>query len=174
MPESRDTEGLPKEAPWPVRRGLTASCSACMITSTLSAPNDTPSAPVAQRVIVCGSRTWDDEFWLASRLAQLPAGSVIVQGGARGADRIAQKAARRLGFKVERFPADWETHGKAAGPIRNQQMLDAGADLVLAFWDGDSRGTQDMVTRAKLALVPVEIIYPRKFAIVREGSQQPR
>jgi hypothetical protein len=61
------------------------------------------------------------------------------------------------------FPADWETHGRAAGPIRNQAMLDEGKPyLVIAFWDGKSKGTLDMISRATRAGVPVKIVPPRK------------
>ena len=58
---------------------------------------------------------------------------------------------------VEVFYADWDKHGKAAGPIRNQQMVDARPDAVLAYWDGQSRGTLDTITRAAKAGIPVFI-----------------
>ena len=58
---------------------------------------------------------------------------------------------------METHPADWSTHGRAAGPIRNQQMVDRGADICLAFPTSSSIGTWDCVRRAKAAGIPVEI-----------------
>lgn len=69
---------------------------------------------------------------------------VIVQGEARGADRLAKLAAQRLNMKCEGYPADWDKHQKAAGPIRNRQMAEVAHGL-LAFWDGESKGTADMI-----------------------------
>tara|TARA_Y100000310_G_scaffold244963_1_gene249880 strand:+ start:4034 stop:4294 length:261 start_codon:yes stop_codon:yes gene_type:complete len=75
-----------------------------------------------------------------------------------GADQMARQVCTELGIKVERFPADWHLYGRAAGVLRNQQMLDEGKpDLVLAFHDEleSSKGTADMVRRAKKAGVEV-------------------
>jgi hypothetical protein len=72
---------------------------------------------------------------------------------ASGADSLAHEAARDQGRRCEVFHADWERHGKAAGPIRNQAMIDAGADLVIAFPGG--RGTADLIRRARKAGIPV-------------------
>jgi hypothetical protein len=78
----------------------------------------------------------------------------IIQGGARGADRLAFIWAGRQLIQTETFLADWKTHGKAAGPIRNQRMIDEGKpDLVVAFPGG--KGTADMVRRAKAAGIEV-------------------
>ena len=82
---------------------------------------------------------------------------VVIQGGARGADQIAREwcIARKIAYV--NYPADWTVHGKAAGPIRNQQMIDRGRpDRVLAFSGG--KGTADMIARANRAGVPVELI----------------
>lgn len=106
------------------------------------------------RIIVCGGRDYDDaETVTAVIMALHPDVVTIVHGDAPGADSLARMVGTGLGFEVEHHPADWKRHGKAAGPIRNQQMLDAGADLVIAFPGG--RGTADMVKRAKGAGVPV-------------------
>ena len=111
------------------------------------------------RVIVCGSRTWDDADVIRERLDRLPADVTIVQGGARGADRIAWMWAGEAGVAFETYPADWDGDGRAAGPIRNQKMLDSGADLVIAFRsEGESRGTDHMCSIAARRGVPVEII----------------
>ena len=74
--------------------------------------------------------------------------TIIISGCARGADTLGIEWAEARGIEVGRFPADWDTHGRAAGPIRNQRMLDEGKpDLVVAFPGG--RGTADMVRRAR-------------------------
>lgn len=106
------------------------------------------------RVIVCGGRDYDDETTVIEVLSALdPTAVTIVHGAARGADKLAASVARGFGHYVQPYPADWKRHGKAAGPIRNQQMLDAGADLVIAFPGG--RGTAHMVEIARAAGVPV-------------------
>lgn len=83
----------------------------------------------------------------------------IVHGGAFGADYLARECALDyLGWREEIHNPDWNAHGKAAGPIRNEEMAKAGADLCLAFWDGKSRGTLDMITRAVKHGIPVRIV----------------
>jgi len=68
----------------------------------------------------------------------------IVEGGAKGVDASACYFAEKVyGFPTKRFSADWETHGKAAGPIRNRQMAEY-ADALLLIWDGKSRGSANM------------------------------
>jgi hypothetical protein len=76
--------------------------------------------------------------------------TVLIAGGARGADTLAEEWAKAQGIQCEVYMADWEGLGRKAGPIRNQQMLDEGKpDLVIAFPGG--RGTADMVRRAREA-----------------------
>ncbi len=76
--------------------------------------------------------------------------SFLIQGGARGADYFAWEWANERGVMCGSYPADWDAHGKRAGPIRNQQMIDEGKpDGVVAFPGG--RGTKDMVDRAEKA-----------------------
>lgn len=79
---------------------------------------------------------------------------MILHGGARGADRLADIIARALGFEVEVYPADW-TLGKYAGILRNLEMLDSKPDLVIAFWDGSSRGTKHTMDAAFKRGIPV-------------------
>lgn len=98
------------------------------------------------RVLVTGSRDWPDPETVfealdivdAARLGGEPA--TLVHGGATGADRIADGWARAHGWTVEVHPADWATHKKAAGYVRNAQMVQAGADICLAFIKDESRG----------------------------------
>lgn len=82
---------------------------------------------------------------------------VLIHGDARGADRIADEWAKEALVEIEKYPADWKKHGKAAGPIRNRQMLKKGRpDYVIAFPGG--KGTADMVDIAKKAGVEVLVI----------------
>ena len=79
--------------------------------------------------------------------------TALIHGDAHGADRLAAAWAYDNKVDEEAYPADWARYGKAAGPIRNQSMVDAKPDLVVAF--PGRRGTADCVRRAKLAGIPV-------------------
>ena len=80
---------------------------------------------------------------------------VLVHGAARGADQLAAAIGKSMGFTLEPHPAQWSVHGKAAGPIRNKEMVDLGADLVLAFPRGSSRGTRGCMKLAAEAGIEV-------------------
>lgn len=110
------------------------------------------------KVLVCGGRDFDDALTLGAWLGGIHKNNgpitLLIEGGARGADVMARKFAEWQGIPVRTFPADWDKHGKAAGPIRNKQMLDEGKpDLVVAFPGG--RGTENMVKQARSAGVRV-------------------
>jgi predicted polyphosphate/ATP-dependent NAD kinase len=118
------------------------------------------------RVLVCGGRDYSriDAFnWLEANLRDEAAHalscfnvtvSMIIHGGARGADEGSAQWAKSEDVKAIEFLADWKKHGRAAGPIRNQRMIDEGKpDLVIAFPGG--RGTADMVSRARVAGIPI-------------------
>jgi len=119
------------------------------------------------RVLVCGGRDygykWEggkkivdyDVINKAIDIVKEVKPSYLIHGGATGGDEIAVYTAKALDLPVVCFSADWKTHGKAAGPIRNQKMLDEGKpDLVVAF--PGSSGTADMVRRANKAGVEVK------------------
>lgn len=121
------------------------------------------------RILVCGGREYgfDDPVGKSNfvrmmllkvlhwgRGQELPMDVTIIHGDATGADTLGGLAAQWFGWKCEVYPADWEKHGKAAGPIRNKQMLDEGKpDLVVAFPGG--KGTANMVKQAREAGVEV-------------------
>lgn len=109
------------------------------------------------RVLVCGGRDYADRGRLFSVLDQANKKlgvETIIEGGASGADRLARLWAQSAGIPVETFFADWETCGKAAGPIRNGKMLAEGKPgIVVAFPGG--RGTTNMVQLAEMAGVRV-------------------
>ncbi len=116
------------------------------------------------RVLVCGGREYDDRDRIWNTLTALDAEcriDVVIHGAASGADTEGMLWAQAMpGRKHAPFAAVWPAHGRAAGPIRNQRMLDEGKpDLVVAFPGG--RGTADMVRRARAAGVPVKVIEPR-------------
>ena len=104
-------------------------------------------------VLVCGGRNFDDAAALSAALNSLDI-SLLIEGGARGADRLAREWAGANMVPVRTFAADWRLHGGAAGPIRNAAMLRGGKpDLIVAFPGG--RGTADMCAKAELAGVRV-------------------
>lgn len=110
------------------------------------------------RVLVCGGRDFADVTAVVNYLFRIDDHSPItsiIHGGATGADQLGSEAAKLLQVPCHVFPANWKRDGKAAGPIRNQRMLDEGKpDLVVAFAGG--RGTADMVRRARDAHISVE------------------
>ena len=116
---------------------------------------------MSYRIIVCGSRAFQDKELLFRSLDEALAGLddvEIVSGHAQGADRLAEEYARERELDLKIFPADWKRYGKAAGPIRNREMLEyakESAALVFAFWDGKSSGTKNMISMAKNDEIPV-------------------
>ena len=121
------------------------------------------------RVLICGSRHWDDEAPIRVVLAGLDEVGhgreiTVIHGAAKGADGIAGKVAEQLRYTVASYPADWTKHGKPAGHIRNAQMLREGKpNVVFAFkdnfdWTFSEGGTENMVKIAKDAGVPAYVI----------------
>lgn len=121
-----------------------------------------PQAP--SRVLICGSREWGDVEAVRSRIAALPEETVIVTGGARGVDRIAEDVARELGRERMVFRARWDVEGRsaAADPAsQNSRTLDSDPDLVIAFRaGGESPGTDDCIAQARRRGIPVEVVEP--------------
>jgi YspA, cpYpsA-related SLOG family len=134
---------------------------------TIGAPAET----VGARILITGDRGWNSTEkvydTLVHALNAFGPNIIVVEGEANGADKIARTCAEQLGLTVEGWPADWENNGLAAGPIRNQFMLDESRRR--AFSDGyqlrcgvafhanidRSKGTKDMVQRLEKAGVPV-------------------
>lgn len=108
------------------------------------------------RVLVCGGREFGDRELAFRTLDTRSDGtwSEIIQGGASGADELGRAWAYLRDIEIRTFYADWAKDGRAAGPIRNQRMIDVGRpDLVIAFPGG--KGTADMISRAKAASIEV-------------------
>lgn len=112
------------------------------------------------RVLVCGSRWFTDwELMDAVLSAELHEGDTLIHGAARGADTMAEEWATGQGIEILDFPANWDKYKKAAGPIRNKQMLEEGKpDIVIAFLAKDSRGTKNMIDQATKAGVEIKVI----------------
>lgn len=112
------------------------------------------------RIVISGSRHIQDAEWVERKLCgYLGSGDLVVTGGCRrGVDKIAHEWARRMFCQTEVRMADWDKHGKAAGPIRNAKMMED-ADLLIAFWDGVSRGTKSAIDEARKRGVETHIHY---------------
>lgn len=111
------------------------------------------------RLIVAGGRDFTNYKRLSERLNYFTTyidlnDLVVISGKARGADSLGEKWANDVGVKVVEFPADWNKHGKSAGYIRNEQMAKYAVEgnsvgVLVAFWDGESRGTKHMIDLAE-------------------------
>ena len=113
------------------------------------------------KLAIIGSRDFNDYDTLVDFLWRYKDSEnidSIISGGAKGADLLGKKYAKDIGFYYVEFLPDWDKYGKAAGFIRNQQIVDA-CDEVIAFWDGKSKGTQDTINKAKKAKKPTFIVY---------------
>lgn len=132
------------------------------------------------KLAVTGSRTFNDYAWLERCLLRsFCVGEIeaVVTGGARGADALAARFARKHGIPLFELGADWERWGRKAGPIRNSSIVRE-ADALAAFWDGVSPGTRDTVAKARRAGLRVEV-YPcvpeeASSPISRASSIMPR
>ena len=108
------------------------------------------------KVLVCGGRDFDDAA-LVEKTLDATEVTEIIEGGAKGADRLARQWAESREIPVRTFKADWRRYGRGAGPKRNEQMLDEGEpDLVVAFPGGS--GTESMMRLARAAGVLVRAV----------------
>lgn len=116
------------------------------------------------RILITGSRLWSREDVIAGALRDAwieggrPTDAILVSGACpTGADKIAERIWRRQGLPIEHHPADWKKYGRAAGPRRNQHMVDLGADICLAFILDYSKGATFTVEAAKAAGIPTRL-----------------
>ena len=118
------------------------------------------------KLAIVGSRTFDDfgellnfiTFWFYDGLNNCFHFDEIISGGAKGADSLGERFADDYEINKKVFKPEWDKYGKSAGFIRNQVIVDT-CDMVLAFWDGESRGTADTIAKAKKAKKPTFIVY---------------
>lgn len=122
------------------------------------------------RILICGDRNWTNKQLIFDTLHEFcwhmyntkgVSKFWVIEGEANGADSLGREVAEEMGFEVMKFPAEWDKFHRAAGPIRNQQMLQQGQpDYAFAFHNdlSKSKGTIDMVRRLRKAGIPVEVI----------------
>lgn len=114
------------------------------------------------KVIISGYRDFTDyevlkekcDFYLQNKR---PEDIVIISGHASGAESLGERYAQECGFGLETFPANWKTHGRAAGPIRNAQIATV-ADTLIALWDGKSHGIKNMIETARKHNLQVAVV----------------
>jgi hypothetical protein len=112
------------------------------------------------RLMITGSRTWDDKEVIVHELlfiAKKYKNVVLVSGHATGADRLAEQVAVDLGWVVEIHEPDWSV-GKSAGYKRNTTMLETGVQAVIAFHKDESKGTADAIKKAKERNIPTRVL----------------
>lgn len=115
------------------------------------------------KIIVAGGRNFSDygllkarcDYFLSEKMKSHQV--VIVSGHAKGADALGERYALEHGLQCDAHPAKWEKYGKSAGFRRNAEMADA-ADALIAFWDGESRGTANMINLAKSKGLKVAVV----------------
>jgi hypothetical protein len=128
------------------------------------------------RLLITGSRSWNDidaikrEFDVVAQ--HEGANVTLVSGTAGGADSMCEYVASLLGWVIERHPADWNTHGKKAGFVRNREMVELGADFCLAFIKDDSAGASMTARIAKEAKIPTKQVKVSSWVTdyVKEGE----
>lgn len=113
------------------------------------------------KVIIAGGRNFNDYDFLCKKVDEILVWNYIdieiVSGTANGTDKLGERYALEWGFPVKQFPSNWDLHGKSAGYLRNSEMAKY-SDLLIAFWDGKSKGTKHMIDLAKKGGLIVEII----------------
>lgn len=124
-------------------------------------------------MIVAGGRDFDtiwgnDRMYRVLRSIDRDIGPMtVICGMARGADMMAHRLAKQfVGWSVEEYPADWERYGKKAGYIRNEQMAEV-ASILIAFWDGESRGTKHMIDIALKKGLEVHVYHYTKNDLLK-------
>jgi len=123
------------------------------------------------RIIIAGSRDFNDYKLLKKSIKDILTNTSlkginkikIISGTARGADQLGEKLARQFKLEIVTFPAKWDIYGKRAGYIRNEEMAkyaiqDNNYGMLVAFWDGESRGTKHMINLAKKHGLEVYVI----------------
>lgn len=117
------------------------------------------------RLLVCGPRDFADMHFIINVLNNQFIGkvqpSVLINGNARGVDKLARVWAKGRGIRIEDYDAKWCSMGRGAGPRRNQEMLDVGrptAAVAFRYSSRETKGTKDMIHRLQKAHIPLEII----------------
>ncbi|SFH76130.1 Protein of unknown function [Pseudobutyrivibrio sp. OR37] len=119
------------------------------------------------RIIIAGGRDFNNKVLFSEEVnkivKELGIDNIeIISGHSSGADSLAELYAKKHNISLKIFPAEWKKYGKAAGPIRNKQMLDYSLEeqsVLIAFWNGRSKGTRNMIERAKNEKTDIRIIH---------------
>ena len=113
------------------------------------------------KVIIAGGRDFSDYDLLKVKmnriLSNITDEIVVVSGNARGADSLGEKYATEMGYKLEKYPANWDKYGKRAGYLRNEQMADV-AHACVCFWDSKSKGTKHMIDLANEKKLKLRVV----------------
>lgn len=123
------------------------------------------------RIIIAGSRNFTDYKFLKTSIRDILKNTSlegiskikIISGTAKGADQLGERFAKQFNLEIVRFPADWDRYGRSAGYIRNEQMAkysveDDNYGMLVAFWDGESKGTKHMINLANKHGLDVHIV----------------
>lgn len=117
---------------------------------------------MTKRIVVAGSRNYTNytqaKDFIDRCIKNIKTENelIFISGGCKGADLLGERYAQENGFEVEKYPADWKRYGRGAGPKRNEEMAKA-CDFVICFWDGQSKGTKNMIALAKKYSKPIKI-----------------
>ena len=124
------------------------------------------------RIIIAGGRKFNDYEMLKRTMLKIIRKLhdhidfhkiEIVSGNASGADKLGERFAREYHYDLKIMPAQWDLHGKSAGYIRNNEMLvyakEADHSVLVAFWDGKSKGTKNMIDTSRKSLDSVEVVF---------------
>jgi hypothetical protein len=113
------------------------------------------------KVLVCGSRDWDNVSLIEDELKKIKI-TKLISGGARGADKIAENYALKNSIQTEIYYPDWNKYGKYAGPKRNEDMVKSIPDIILAFQKDKSRGTQNTIDLGRKYGIHIKIFEENK------------
>ena len=103
---------------------------------------------------------------------KIGAGAVVVTGACpTGPDAWAERAATRRGLQVERHPPDWNTHGRKAGILRNEEMAASRPDFAVGAWDRVSRGTRHSIAMCRKYGIPF-VVYGPKGDVIDSGPRR--
>lgn len=110
------------------------------------------------KTIIAGGRDFNDYELLKESINKLDIDiSEIISGKSKGTDSLGEKFANENSILIREFPANWDSYGRAAGPIRNKEMANY-SDVLIAFWDQKSRGTKSMINLAKKQGLTIYVI----------------
>ena len=114
------------------------------------------------KIIIAGGRNFTDYkkiCQICDQLLQDQTNIEIVSGAYyKGADKLGEQYAKEHNYPIKQFPANWKQYGKAAGPKRNEQMANY-ANALIAFWDGNSKGTRNIIELAKSRSLKVKVLF---------------